>query len=214
MFTGLIQATGVLGRLDRAGESGRLEVCAEPWAGSFQLGESIAVQGVCLTLTEFGGGRLVFDVLKETIDKTCLGDKRSGARVNLEKALRVGDAMGGHMVTGHVDGTGVVKTITRAGSDWAVRIACGDELLKGVVPKGSIACDGISLTIVHVDGEGFSVHIIPHTWTSTSFSELRPGDRVNLETDILGKFVRKQIEEGGLGNSRVTEDLLRQAGFM
>ena len=213
MFTGLIQKTGELLRLDVAGDAGRLELRAEPWPEPFVLGESIAVQGVCLTLTEARGGELRFDVLKETLDRTCLGGKVAGARLNLERSLRVGDPMGGHMVTGHVDGTGVVKTITRVGRDWAIEVTCGDELLKGMVPKGSIACDGISLTIVDVKQDSVSVHIIPHTWANTSLSDLRKGDRINLETDVIGKYVRKQMGAGGAA-SRVTEDLLRQAGFM
>lgn len=213
MFTGLIQKTGELVRVDVAGEAGRLELRTTAWPEAFVCGESVAVQGVCLTLTEARGGVLTFDVLKETLKRTCLGDKVVGARLNLERALRVGDPMGGHMVTGHVDGTGVVKTITRVGRDWAIEVECPVELIKGMVPKGSVTCDGISLTLVDVKQGAFSVHIIPHTWANTSLSDLRKGDRINLETDVIGKYVRRQMDAGG-AKSHVTEDLLRDAGFM
>ena len=213
MFTGLVQQTGEVAEIDAAGESGRLVVRASPGEPAFVTGESVAVQGVCLTLTRFDRSTLHFDVLRETLEKTSLGRKRPGERLNLERALRVGDSMGGHIVTGHVDGVGQVKSLARAGRDWVVAVACGHELLAGIVPKGSIACDGVSLTVVELLADSFTVHVIPHTWQNTSFSDLRVGAEVNLETDVLGKYVRRLLGRAD-GRGEVTWDTLRQAGFI
>jgi riboflavin synthase len=131
--------------------------------------------------------------LNETFERTNLGDKRNGQHVNLERALRVGDELGGHFVTGHVDGVGTVRKLTPVGRDWILDSHAAQELLAQMVVKGSIAVAGVSLTLVEVRRDGFTVHLIPHTWAETSLSELRPGDKVNLETDMLGKYVLRSI---------------------
>jgi riboflavin synthase len=171
------------------------------------------VQGVCLTLVEFGGSVLHFDVLRETFERSSIGQKKIGQRLNLERALRMGDALGGHIVTGHVDGVGCVRGLKRVGHDWAVEIECDKDLIANMVPKGSVACDGVSLTIVDFKDNSFVVHVIPHTWDVTSFSELTIGATVNLETDVLGKYVRRILESGSQQRG-VTWESLRNAGFI
>ena len=213
MFTGLVQKTGKLVTRETSDGSGRVSLEADNWDSPLVQGESISVQGVCLTLVEFGGSVLHFDVLRETFKRSSLGQKKIGQRLNLERALRMGDALGGHIVTGHVDGAGHVRSLKRDGQDWAVEIECGKALLADMVPKGSVACDGISLTIVDLKDDSFVVHVIPHTWDVTSFSELTIGAMLNLETDVLGKYVRR-ILEGGSQQRGVTWESLRNAGFM
>ena len=212
MFTGLVQQVGRLEQVSFQGEAGRLALSARVDA-PLQIGESIAINGACLTLVEQHGEKLVFDVLRETFDKTSLRDKGPGSPLNLERALRVGDPLGGHLVSGHVDGTGEVQRIESAGRD-KVLVVAAPALIAEIVPKGSIAIDGISLTVVEVlPAEGtFSVHVIPHTWSQTALSSLAIGARVNLETDMIGKYVRAALG-GSTAPASLTWDKLRDAGF-
>ncbi|MGD9611279.1 MAG: riboflavin synthase [Kiritimatiellia bacterium] len=213
MFTGLVQQVGRLERISFQGEAGRLVLSAR-FDSALQVGESIAVNGACLTLVEQRGETFVFDVLRETFDKTSLRDKGPGTPLNLERALRVGDPLGGHLVSGHVDGTGDVRRIEAAGRD-KVLVVAAPLLLSEIVPKGSIAIDGISLTVVDVlASEGtFSVHVIPHTWSRTALSSLATGLQVNLETDMIGKYVRAALA-GSAAPPSLTWDKLRDAGFL
>jgi riboflavin synthase len=192
MFTGLVQQLGKLERIALSSNSCRLAVRAA--LERPELGESIAVNGVCLTLAAFGTGRLEFDVLRETLDRTALGSKPVGAPLHLERALHMGDAVGGHWVSGHVDGTGTLVSCNREPGGDRVLAVRAPDLLSGIVHKGSVALDGVSLTVVRLDPAAgvFTVHLIPHTWESTAFSSLKPGDRINIETDMLGKFARRQ----------------------
>ena len=212
MFTGLVQQVGRLERISFQGDAGRLELSAR-FDAPLQIGESVAVNGACLTLVEQRGESLVFDVLRETFDKTALRDKAPGAPLNLERALRAGDPLGGHLVSGHVDGTGEVRRIESAGRDKVLAVAA-PALIAEIVSKGSIAIDGISLTVVEVlPTEGaFSVHVIPHTWSQTALSALAPGARVNLETDMIGKYVRTMAATTASA-PQVTWEKLRDAGF-
>jgi riboflavin synthase len=213
MFTGIIQKTGRIVELQRRGGSGRVLVESSAWDSPLVLGESIAVNGCCLTVAAMDGSRMRFDVLEETFARTCLGEKRSGQRVNLERALKAGDALGGHFVTGHVDGTGRVREVRQIGRDISVSIHPPRELLSGMVPKGSIALDGISLTIVELAPDFFSVHIIPHTIAETAIGELKSGDAVNLETDMIGKYVQRFLQSAPASGG-LTWDKLRDAGFV
>lgn len=212
MFTGLVQQVGRLERISFQGDAGWLELSAR-FDAPLQIGESVAVNGACLTLVEQRGETLVFDVLRETFDKTALRDKSPGAPLNLERALRLGDPLGGHLVSGHVDGTGDVRRIETAGRD-KVLVVAAPKLIAEIVPKGSIAIDGISLTVVDVSpAEGtFSVHVIPHTWSQTALSALAPGARVNLETDMIGKYVRTMATSTASA-PQITWEKLRDAGF-
>ena len=213
MFTGLVQCVGRLENLSFRGDSGRLTLSAR-MNGPFRMGESMAVNGACLTLVEQHGTQLVFDVLKETLDKTSLRDKSPGAPVNLERALRVGDLLGGHWVSGHVDGTGQLLQIESSGRDRILRIGA-PEFIGEILPKGSITVDGISLTVVDVAPAAgtFSVHVIPHTWNETALASLAPGQRVNLETDMIGKYVRAALARPA-SPPPLTWDRLRAAGWV
>lgn len=213
MFTGLIQTTGRLQQVEFQGEAGKLVLSAR-FDNPLNIGESIAINGTCLTLVKQQENQLTFDVLRETFDKTALGSKSTGAPLNLERALRLGDALGGHLVSGHVDGTGEVIQIETAGRD-KVLVVQAPSLVPEMVPKGSVAIDGVSLTLVQVlpaDGI-FSVHVIPHTWEHTSLAFLSAGDRVNLETDMIGKYVRANLSPPPSVKS-VTWQALQNAGFL
>lgn len=212
MFTGLIQQVGKLVRHETAAGGLRLAVTAEPWTPPLAEGESVAVSGVCLTVAQVQGVAFACDVLQETLDRTTLAGKQPGCALNLERALRLGDPLGGHMVTGHVDSIGTLLQQRAAGRDRVLRISCAAELLQGMVLKGSIAVDGISLTIAELDAQSFTVHIIPVTWTRTSLRDLREGAAVNLETDIIGKHVRRYLASSPPA-APLTWERLQQAGF-
>jgi len=212
MFTGIIQKVGEVVALQQSGGAGRLAIKLGAWTPPVVRGESFAIEGVCLTVAQLSGEILNFDVLEETFAKTTLGGKKIGAKLNLERAVRAGDFLGGHIVTGHVDGIGKIRRLGHAGADRVVEVQCAAEILRGLVPKGSIALSGISLTVVQLKPDAFTVHIIPHTWEHTSLRVARAGDVVNLETDILGKYVARHL--AAHGPSALTLDKLRAAGFL
>lgn len=215
MFTGIIQKTGrLLGRTFSPGGGARLELSAGPWEPAMTLGESISVQGACLTVSGISGDALSFDVLAETLARTNLDVKRVGARLNLERSLRMGDFMGGHLVTGHVDGQAIVAGIGRAGGDSVLKLKSGSDILAGIVMKGSVAIDGISLTVAGLSYETFEVRVIPFTWENTALSDLRDGDTVNIETDLIGKYVQRYLARtDSSGTGTITIERLRAAGF-
>ncbi len=198
MFTGIIQKRGRLHRLEERQGGRRLWLELEPWAKAYEDGESIAVNGVCLTLAGRDGDRIAFDVLEETLRKTSLGSLQEGTSVNLERALCYGDAMGGHIVQGHVDGCGQIRSIREAGPDRRIEIQVPEVLRSALIPQGSICCDGISLTVAEIVEDGFAVHLIPTTLRDTSWGESSVGDPVNLEEDVLLKVIRKDLAEGRL----------------
>jgi riboflavin synthase len=212
MFTGLIQQIGTLSRRETVAGGLRLVIAGTPWNPPLTLGESMAVNGACLTLAHIQGKNFACDILQETLDRTTLGDKRPGAALNLERALRLGDPLGGHMVTGHVDGIGTVNRRQANGRDWILRVTCGTDLLRGMVLKGSIAIDGVSLTIAELDGYSFVVALIPFTCAHTTLGALKAGDTVNLETDLIGKHVRRTMETEQVPTP-LTLDRLHKAGF-
>jgi riboflavin synthase len=205
MFTGIIQRLGTIVDVNMHGAAGRITLKPNrPFEFPVNLGDSIAVNGACLTVAAFEGDCFCFDVLTETFDKTNLGEKGPGSIVNLERALALGDTLGGHIVTGHVDGTGRVRRIDQVDRDWKFEIECAQNLLMLMVYKGSIAIDGISLTVAELKDDGFVVHIIPHTLEETDMSEFKPGTKVNLESDILGKHVQRILEFGGGQDYRIS----------
>jgi riboflavin synthase len=189
MFTGLVREVGTVASM----EDGRLVVDAPATAQGVQLGDSIAIDGVCLTVVACDDSSLRFDAVPETLARTALGTLDQGSRVNLEPALRAGDALGGHYVQGHVDGVGAVQSVAPEGEGRRVRFEAPAELLKYIVEKGSIAVQGTSLTVAAVDETGFEVALIPHTLQATTLGELRPEQPVNLETDVLAKYVEKLL---------------------
>ncbi len=209
MFTGLIQRIGTIKRISR-GAGLVLEIAADkPWASPLEEGESVAVNGVCLTVVKCSESRFTADVLRETESRTGLGDLVPGAKVNLERALRAGDAMGGHIVQGHVDCRGSVAAIVPKGRDFQLKVRCGRVLAAESVVKGSITIDGVSLTISGLGEDWLCVDLIPTTAKETTLGLKKVGDMVNLEGDVVGKYVAKMAKPQGL-----TEDALRKAGFM
>jgi riboflavin synthase len=212
MFTGLIQQVGTLGGATPRGTGRRLVIRHQGWDPALAAGESVCVQGACLTVTEQRPNEFACDVLGETLAKTSLGAARPGAKLNLERALRADDRLGGHLVTGHVDGTGRLRSRARAGDDWVLEIGCEARLMAGIVPKGAVACDGVSLTVADLRASSFTVHIIPHTWARTALGDLGIGAPVNIETDIIGKYVQRALAGAGRGGGLTLDDL-RRAGF-
>jgi riboflavin synthase len=193
VFTGLIEETGVLHRLERCGVAARLVIRTSNVGTDAKIGDSIATNGCCLTVVQKCGDDLEFDVGSETLLRTNLGQLTLGSRINLERALRVGDRLGGHYVTGHVDGLGEVTSIREEGEWRHIRIAAPLHLLRQMASKGSVAIDGVSLTLVDVDDQEFSVMLVPHTLAVTTLGELTLGRLVNLETDVLAKYVERQL---------------------
>jgi riboflavin synthase len=189
VFTGLVREVGTVASMD----GGRLTIEAPETSKGVQLGDSIAIDGVCLTVVAFAEKSLSFDAVPETLSRTALGTLDQGSRVNLEPALRAGEALGGHYVQGHVDGVGAVQRVTPEGEGRRVRFEAPAELLKYIVEKGSIAVQGTSLTVAAVDETGFEVALIPHTLQATTLGELEPEQQVNLETDVLAKYVEKLL---------------------
>ncbi|MEA2425067.1 MAG: riboflavin synthase [Thermoleophilaceae bacterium] len=186
MFTGLVEQ---MGEVRSAGT--RLAV-ATPLAAELERGDSISVNGVCLTAVDISADSFEADVMEETLERSALGRLREGDRVNLELALRVGDRLGGHFVQGHVDSTGSIESVEERDHSRVVRVNAPAEVLRYVVEKGSIAIDGVSLTVVDVDDAGFSVSLIPETLERTTLGSAIPGDPVNLEVDMLAKYAVKQ----------------------
>ena len=196
MFTGLIEEVGaVLGI-----EGSRLVVGARVVLADAADGASIAVNGVCLTVMARGAGRIGFDLGPETLARTALGDLGAGDRVNLERPLRLGAPVGGHLVQGHVDGVGVVTQLSREGETARLRLECQDEALAALlIPQGSVAVDGVSLTVAALDGPAFEIMLIPHTLGQTTLGGLKAGKRVNLEMDMIGKYVQRFLSLQGEG---------------
>jgi riboflavin synthase len=190
MFTGLVQATGTVRSIEPDGRGARIEV-STALAAELHEGDSVAVNGVCLTAVAAATGSFRADVMAETLRRSSLGPLAAGDSVNLELPLRAGEPLGGHIVQGHVDGTGEVEELHDEGFARVVRIACDPDLLRYVVEKGSIAVDGVSLTVASVDGDGFSVSLIPETVERTTLGAAEPGRLVNLEVDVLAKYVEK-----------------------
>ncbi|MEM6292757.1 MAG: riboflavin synthase [Myxococcota bacterium] len=216
MFTGLVQATGTLVSATDVREGRRLTIELPLDDRDLALGASVAVNGVCLTVVEAGGGRASFDAAFETLNLTTLGSKAVGDRVNLEPSLRLGDALGGHLVSGHVDGVGSMRSLTLRGDAWEVWFDAPEDLRRYIAPKGSITIDGVSLTVNDVDVTGFMVGIIPHTLSVTTLGGLSVGDPINLEVDVLARYVARLLQFDGAAvaqKSRITKSLLEQAGF-
>lgn len=191
MFTGLVEEVGTLEAMTGSGEASRLVIRAGRVLDGVKIGDSIAVNGICLTVTSHSSHHFTVDVMPETLNKTSLRHTRQGQRVNLERAMRLGDRFGGHIVSGHVDGTGTVVSRQSHANAVLFRIAAEPFLLKYVIPRGSICIDGISLTVVDVNDNSFSVSIIPHTLAETSLQDRKAGDQVNLEADVIGKYVER-----------------------
>jgi riboflavin synthase len=193
VFTGLIREVGTVVSREGGPDSVRLTIDAPTTATGAQLGDSVAIDGVCLTVVEATETALAFDAVPETLARTSLATLDHGSRVNLEPALRAGEPLGGHYVQGHVDATGTVRSVEPEGDGKRIRIDAPPEVLRYVVEKGSIALQGVSLTVAALDEQGLAVALIPHTLDATTLGALEPGDPVNLEADVLAKYVEKLL---------------------
>ncbi len=189
MFTGIVREVGAVAAFDGS----RLVVTAPETAAGVAVGDSVGVAGTCLTVVEVGEGILSFDVVPETLSRTALGGLEAGAAVNLEPSLRVGDQLGGHVVQGHVDGVGRIRSVAREGEGRRMWVDAPEAVVRYCIEKGSVAVDGVSLTVAALDDDGFEVALIPHTLAATTLGRLGPGDEVNLEADVLGKVVERLL---------------------
>lgn len=215
MFTGIVEEVGTVARVKRGQHSAVLAIRAETVLEGARIGDSIAVNGVCLTVAALGGGSFSADVMHETLDRSALAGLAPGAPVNLERAMPANGRFGGHIVAGHVDGVGIIRRVRRDGTAIWYTVEAASEVLRYVVEKGSIAMDGISLTVAAVSEAEFSVSAIPHTVAQTVLRARRAGDLVNLEADIIGKYVEKLLRpapERQLG-SAITREFLTRHGF-
>lgn len=198
MFTGIVEEIGTVRALAQKRDVTRIDVAARLTLEGSEVGASVAVNGVCLTVVERGAGELAFEMGPETLARTALGALTPGCAVNLERPLRFGGALGGHLVLGHVDGTGTVAALTRVESTARVRIAFHDRgLAPLLIPQGSVAVDGVSLTVASLDDAAFEVMLIPHTLAVTTLGRLAVGQRVNIETDVIGKYVQRSLAVKG-----------------
>lgn len=212
MFTGIVEEIGTVKKIAR-GQKAYLEIQADKIFSDIHIGDSIAVNGVCLTVTGFSGKVFTADVMNETFSRSSLGSLKMGSHVNLERAMSANGRFGGHIVSGHIDGTGKITNIKKDGNAVWYKISADENIIKYTVEKGSIAIDGISLTVARVERDNFSVSIIPHTSEKTILSEKKTGDTVNLENDIIGKYVERFLNFDKTGKSNITMDFLSKYGF-
>jgi len=211
MFTGIIEEMGSVKALRRESGAARLSLSAATVLDGTAIGDSICVNGVCLTVVEMGKNEFSADVAVETLRVTNLGELKAGSRVNLERALQLSARIGGHLVSGHVDAVGRLREKRDEGNGWRIFFDAPETVLRYIIKKGSIAIDGISLTVADVDRAGFSIAMIPHTAKLTTLGFKSAGDSVNLESDIIGKYVERLLP--GHGEGSVSLDLLRKNGF-
>lgn len=216
MFTGIIEEVGVVKSIRMGAQSAVITIQAEKVMEDIHVGDSIATNGVCLTVTSFDKNSYSVDVMHETLRRTNLGTLKSGSRVNLERAMAADGRFGGHIVAGHVDDPGTITSMEKDDNAIWITIRTTPAILKYIVEKGSIAIDGISLTVARVDDKSFAVSVIPHTGANTTLLEKKPGDTVNLETDMVGKYVEKLLryeESEEKPQSGITMDFLKSHGF-
>lgn len=215
MFTGLVEELGVVSAVRFGLDSAVLVIRAVEVLKDAEIGDSIAVNGVCLTVTGLRDGEFSADVMAETLKRTNLGKLRPGDRVNLERALRLGDRLGGHLVSGHIDGVGTIIRQERHGIATVTTITAPPEVMRYIIKKGSVAVDGVSLTVVDFDHNSFRVSLIPHTAGATTLGYKGVGDLVNLEGDLIGKYVEKFMSNGNEEKRRgITLELLAEKGFI
>jgi riboflavin synthase len=213
MFTGLIEAVCTVKSARRSGNTMILTIDLAGLADDCKIGDSISVNGVCLTITKLNGSIADFDVSAETIAKSTLDKLAPSSQVNIERALKATERFGGHFVLGHIDGTAIVKAVDKQSQFAEIKFTPKPELLDSIIPKGSIAVDGISLTIAGIDKDGFSVAVIPETLNKTTLAKVKVGDKVNIETDIIVKTIKKQLEKILPQTESLTAEKLKGLGF-
>jgi riboflavin synthase len=221
VFTGIIRHIGKVLAVRATAAGKRITIDLGPLAAGLAVGDSIAVSGPCLSACAVSGAQVQFDAVRETLSRTTLGRLAVGDKVNLERSLTLGQGLDGHLVQGHIDGlatvsrgTGVSPVRSGAGGDYLMQFSASSDLTDLMVPKGSVAIDGVSLTLVDVQADAFSVAIIPTTLRKTTLADLKPGDQANIETDVIGKYVRKYLRGLSGKSGGVTLDKLREEGFV
>ncbi len=214
MFTGIIESLGKVKQVKLQSNTAIIVVDIGQLTDGVSPGDSVAVNGACLTVTQIKGLEVYFDVSSETLSKTTIGNLRVSDNVNIERSLRVGDKLGGHFVTGHIDDVGVINKIDSEAGQCIVWISVSDEINNMMIKKGSVAIDGISLTIVELKEKMFSVAIIPFTLGTTTLGTKNVGQKVNIETDMLGKWVKRILTTNGSASTGITEKMLMEKGFM
>ncbi|MFA5424865.1 MAG: riboflavin synthase [Phycisphaerae bacterium] len=213
MFTGLIEAVSRIAQIGRQGDSMKISVELGPLCADCAPGDSIAINGVCLTITSITGTIAAFDVSGETLSKSTFPKLAPSTFVNIERAMKADGRFGGHFVQGHIDGTARIENVNRSGEFWTIRLAAAPDLLEQMVFKGSVAVDGISLTVAAIDKLGFEIAVIPQTIKKTNLQNARAGDIVNIETDVIVKVVKKQLQNILPQAGRVTVEKLKELGF-
>ncbi len=214
MFTGIVEGKGTVIRVEPLGQVKRLTLDLPAGLTEMSLGDSINVNGACLTVVERKGQRVMVDVSAETLQRTTFHEIREGEEVNVERALRLMDRLGGHIVTGHIDGIGTITGREREGDFFQIRIQVPPSVIKYTVEKGSIAIDGISLTVNECHGDEIRMTLIPYTLEKTTLLKKREGDRVNLEADLLGKYVERLLDRKGEDSGGLDRDFLRKHGYL
>ena len=219
MFTGIVEELGIIRKLHVSGHSGSIEIEAHKVLQNTNVGDSIAVNGICLTVTALGKDFFTADIMAETVRRSSLKNATSGDFVNLERAMAADGRFGGHIVSGHVDGTGTILSMKKEENAVWVTISAPPSIMKFIVEKGSVCLDGISLTVARLTDDTFSVSVIPHTRAETNLAQKRVGDEVNLETDVIGKYVDRLLSLGPPSSSSpehtqgITKDFLLMNGF-
>lgn len=212
MFTGIIEEVGHVKSMHRGSKSFVLEIEASKVLDGTQVGDSIATNGVCLTVTHLTGTGFTADVMPETVSRTALGELIAGSPVNLERALSLQTRLGGHLVSGHIDGTGCITDIRQDDTALWLTVSCDSKLLRYIIEKGSVTLQGVSLTVARVDDRSFAVSLIPHTQAATTLHQARIGDRVNIENDIIAKYVEKLLGKSDSSGNDIFAKM-SQCGF-
>ena len=209
MFTGIVEELGTVNAIKKGVKSAQLSISAKKIFSDLKLGDSVATNGVCLTVTSINQNTFTADVMNETLVKSSLSELKAGSIVNLERAMHVNDRFGGHIVSGHIDGLGKIISITKDDIAFWYKIKTTSEIMRYIIKKGSITIDGISLTVAKLEQNSFSVSIIPHTLSNTVLKNKKIGDMVNLENDIIGKYIEKFVNN----KSGITKEYLTKQGF-
>jgi len=212
MFTGIIEEIGIVKSVTKGAKSFSMLITADVVASGLKTGDSVNTNGACLTVTSPGKDSFTVDVMPETMRKTNLGSLKQGSPVNLERALQLSSRLGGHLVSGHIDGTGLIRKLKKEDNAVWITVKAGAEILRYIIPKGSVSIDGISLTVVHVDEDSFDVSLIPHTMTVTTLHDKKAGDTLNIECDMIAKYIEKITGNPGPG-SGLNREFLDKYGF-
>ena len=215
MFTGIVEEIGTINSIFQNRENARIKIDANKVLEDVNLGDSICTNGVCLTVTEYDSKSFIVDVMGETLRRSNLGELKKGDKVNLERALALGGRFGGHIVSGHIDGVGVIREFANEGNAIWISIETSNDILKNIVFKGSITIDGVSLTVAYVDDDIFKVCIIPHTQSETILTSKKTGNKVNLECDVIAKYIEKllMVQEKQEKKKTIDIDFLKENGF-